>query len=282
MVCFSFMGSGLILEGKAVPVSGFDIQNFVDNPALKLAPGDVRFRNARERNAIRLIVMHTTGGIPGGTDLRPQKVLPGFGPSTNAGERVVASWTHDTNRPGGAHIVIDFDGKIFCCADLVTQAAYHAQAANGPSVGIEVVQGHGQAELYEAQIAVAANFAVRLCAVMPTAIQRQIPKPYAGHPIARFVAGQQTGTPLADVVGIVGHRELTASRGEGDPGNAIMDALENAGCERFDFEHYEDITVWKQRQAIVGLVGPDGIPGAQTVAALKRAGRADGIWRAIA
>jgi hypothetical protein len=276
------MGTGLVLEGKVVPMSGFDIENYLDNPALKLAPGDVRFRNARERNAIRIIVMHSTGGIPGGSDLRPQTIIPGFGPSSNGGERIVGSWTHDTARPGGAHIIIDFDGKIYCCADLITQAAYHATAANGPSVGIEVVQGHGQAELYESQIAVAANFAVKLCAVMPTAIQRQIPTPYKGHPLARFVVAQQTGTPLADVVGIVGHRDLTASRGEGDPGNTIMDALETAGCERLDFEHYEDIATWKQRQAVIGLVGPDGIPGPQTVAALKRAGRVDGLWRSVA
>ena len=283
MVCFLTMGTGLILEGQAVSMPGFDITNYIDDPLLKLAPGDVRFRNARERNFIHLIVMHTTGGIPGGTDLRPQAILPGFGASSNAGERVVGSWTHDTSRPGGAHIIVDFDGRIYCCADLITQAAYHAQAANGPSVGIEVVQGHGQAELYESQIAVAANFAVKLCAVMPTPIQRQIPKqPYAGHPIARFVASQQTGTPLSDVVGIVGHRDLTASRGEGDPGDAIMEALETAGCEALDFEHYEDIVTWKQRQSIIGLVGPDGIAGPQTVAALKRSGRADGIWRAVA
>jgi hypothetical protein len=281
MVCFSTMGTGLILEGKVVLMPGFDIENYLDNPALKLASGDVRFRNARERNSIHVIVMHTTGGIPGGTDLRPQTILPGFGASSNAGERIVGSWTHDTARPGGAHIIVDFDGRIYCCADLVTQAAYHAQAANGPSVGIEVVQGHGQAELYLDQIAVAAKFALALCAAMPTAIQRQIPTSYSGHPIPRFVASQQTGTPLSDVVGIVGHRDLTASRGSGDPGNAIMDALETAGAERMNFASYEDIITWKQRQAIIGLVGADGIPGPHTVAALKKAGRADGLWRSL-
>jgi hypothetical protein len=276
------MGTGLILEGKAVSMPGFDIENFLDNPALALAPGDVRWRNARERHAIQLIVMHTTGGIPGGSDLRPQTLLPGFGPSSKAGERIVGSWTADTARPGGAHIIIDFDGRIYCCADLVTQAAYHAQAANGTSVGIEVVQGHGKAELYASQIAHAAKLALSLCALMPTAIQRQVPMAYNGHPIARFVASQQTGTPLSDVVGIVGHRDLTAARGEGDPGDAIMDALETAGAERIDFAHYDDIAKWKQRQSLVGIEVPDGIPGPHTVAALKQAGRADGIWRAIA
>jgi hypothetical protein len=275
------MGTGLILEGKAVSMPGFDIENFLDNPALALAPGDVRWRNARERHAIQLIVMHTTGGIPGGSDLRPQAILPGFGPSSNAGDRIVGSWTADTTRPGGAHIIVDFDGRIYCCADLVTQAAYHAQSANGPSVGIEVVQGHGKAELYASQIALAAKFALALCAIMPSAIQRQIPLAYNGHPIARFVASQQTGTPLSDVVGIVGHRDLTATRGAGDPGDAIMEALETAGAERLDFAHYEDIAKWKQRQSLVGIEVPDGIPGPHTVAALRQAGRADGIWRAI-
>jgi hypothetical protein len=275
------MGTGLILEGKAVSMPGFDIENYLDNSSLELAHGDVRWRNARERHAIQLIVMHTTGGIPGGSDLRPQTILPGFGPSSKAGERIVGSWTADTTRPGGAHIIVDFDGRIYCCADLITQAAYHAQSANGPSVGIEVVQGHGKAELYESQLAVAAKFVLELCAIMPTAIQRQIPTVYTGHPIARFVASQQTGTPLSDVVGIVGHRDLTASRGEGDPGDAIMAALETAGAERLDFAYYEDIATWKQRQSLVGIAVPDGIPGPQTVAALKQAGRAAGIWRAI-
>lgn len=273
------MGTGVILDGKAVLMPGFDIQNFVDNPKLRLGTGDFRQRKPQEKANIHLIVMHTTGGIPGGFDLRPQTILPGFGPSSNAGERVVGSWTHDTKRPGGAHFIVDFDGRIYCCADLVLTAAYHASAANGPSVGIEVVQGHGRAELYASQIATAARLAVQLCAIMPIPIQRQIPKPYKGHPLARFVTGQHTGTPLSDVVGIVGHRDLTNSRGEGDPGAAIMDALEDAGCERFDFEHYEDIVVWKQRQAILNVLPHDGIPGPKTTAALKAAGHDNGLWR---
>lgn len=272
------MGTGLILEGRAVSVPGFQIENYIDNHHLTLASGDVRWRVSRERGWIHLIVMHTTGGIPGGKDLRPQKILPGFGPSTNAGERVVGSWTHDTNRPGGAHIIIDFDGKIYCCADLVTQAAYHAERANGCSVGIEVVQGH-KAELYEEQIKLAARFARTLCKLLPTPIQFQIPRAYEGKPLRRFVIGLQKDIPLGDVVGIVGHRDLTYNRGEGDPGNAIMFALGALGAEVFDYERYEDIVVWKNRQAVLGLIA-DGVPGAATAAALKRNGNPTGIWRA--
>ena len=116
-------GTGIVLEGKAVPMPGLDIANFLDSRALKLATGDVRWRSARERNNIHLIVVHTTGGIPGGSDLRPQVIRPGFGPSSNAGERIVGSWTHDTARPGGAHFIVDFDGKIYCCADLISTEA---------------------------------------------------------------------------------------------------------------------------------------------------------------
>ncbi len=274
--------TGLVLRGRTVPIPGFWVQNFIDNPALKLAPMDVRPRNAREIGWIHLIVMHTTGGIPGGDDMRPQKIIPGFGTSTNAGERIVGSWTHDTTRPGGAHLIVDFDGKIYCCADLITQAAYHAKSANGPSVGIEIVQGHANAELYRGQIDTAARLAVALCAVMPTPIQRQIPTFYEGHPLSRFVVEQQSIPALGSVVGIVGHRDLTSSRGEGDPGNAVMTALRVAGCERFDFGSCQDLATWKRRQAKLGVPVCDGIPGASTIQALAANNKPNGLWVQVA
>ena len=274
--------TGVVLDGKVVQVPGFWVQNVLDNPMLKLADNDVRPRNLRERNWVHLIVMHSTGGIPGGSDLRHQVILPGLGPSTHAGERVVGSWTHDPNRPGGAHLIVDFDGKIYCCADLITQAAYHAQAANGPSVGIEVVQGHDQVQMYQGQIDVAARFAVALCGLMPVPIQRQIPTVYKGQPIPRFVTEQQAIPSLGSVVGIVGHRDLTASRGLGDPGDAIMAALDVAGCERMDFGDYQDVAVWKQRQAALGLSVCDGIPGPATTKALAENNKPNGIWMQVA
>jgi hypothetical protein len=274
------MGTGAVINGKVVSVSGLDVESFLDNPHLKLAQDDVRARNTREQGWIHLIVVHTTGGIPGGKDLRPQVINPGVGPSSNAGERVVGTWTHDSTRHGGAHFIVDFDRRIYCCADLVTEAAYHAERANGISVGIEVVQGR-DAELYQGQIEATVQLVLWLCANMPTPIQAQIPLPYQGKPIARFVASQALAIPLSDVVGVVGHRDLTANRGEGDPGNAIMDALAAAGCERLDFEAEQDIQTWKQRQAELKMANPDGIPGAATVRALKAAGHANGLWMSL-
>jgi hypothetical protein len=270
---------GLILAGKNVEVPGFEIQNFVENPKLRLAPGDVRWRTPRERHWVHLIVYHTTGGIPGGSNLTPQVIKPGLGKSSNGGERVVASWTHDVKRPGGAQIIIDFDGKIYCCADLLVEAAYHAGLANGCSVGIEVVQGR-DAVLYAEQLAIAARFGVTLCRLMPVPIQCQIPAKYRG-PISRFVTSQQKDIPLSDVVGLIGHRDLTSNRGEGDPGDAMMEALAEVGCEKFDFDLYEDILTWKQRQAILGVAYLDGLPGPNTVELLRKNGHPDGIWRKV-
>jgi hypothetical protein len=270
------MPTGLVLDGVALAVPGFNVTNFLDNPKLRLSPNGYRIRSSRERAWVHLIVVHTTGGIPGGTDHRAQVIIPGFGPSTNAGERVVAMWKTG-GKPAGAHLLIDFDGKIYCCADLVTEAAFHAEHANGCSVGIEVVQGHN-AELYQAQIDLTARFIYALCAIMPVSVQRQIPKAYTDQPIPRFVTSQQQEVPLANVVGIVGHRDLTASRGEGDPGNPIMNSLATVGCESFDFGSSVDLTTWKARQATLGIAKPDGVPGPQTVAALKAAGYPDGIW----
>ena len=273
------MGSGLILNGVRVPVLNIDVVSFLDDPRLRLAPGDMRQRNPKEKSWVHLVVMHTTGGIPGGKDLRPQVIKPGLGQSTGGGERIVASWTHDTDRPGGAHLVVDQDGRAYCCADLVTEAAYHAERANGCSVGIEVVQGHAEPDLYQGQLDAAAALALAVCRLMPVPIQWQIPTAYKG-PVPRFTLSLvAAGEPLADVVGIVGHRDLTANRGSGDPGDAMMDALAKAGCERFSFTGTEDLYTWKQRQKNLGVWFADGVAGPQTVAELRAKGYVDGIWQ---
>ena len=274
------MSQGIVIEGQPVLVPGIPVANYLDDPGLKLAPGDQRMRTAREHSWVHLVVMHTTEGIPGGSDLRPQVIKPGLGKSTGGGDRVVASWTHDASRSGGAHLVVDQDGTCYCCADLATVATYHAEKANGCSVGIEVVQGHSEADLYQGQLDVAARLALAVCRLMPTAIQWQVPSPYRGGPISRFALSLERDLePLSDVVGIVGHRDLTAKRGAGDPGDAVMEALVSAGCEVLDFARGEDLAVWKKRQESLGLVGCDGVPGPRTVEIMRRSGYPEGIWR---
>lgn len=267
------MGSGIVLAGRQIQVPGISVVNYLDDPRLRLAPGDHRRRRADERAWVHVVVLHTTAGIPGGKDLRPQLVRPGLGRSTGGGQRVVASWTHDVGRPGGAHLVVDQDGTAYCCADLVLEAAYHAQLANGPSVGIEVVQGRAEADLYEGQLEAAAKLALWVCLFLPTPVQWQIPRGYSGS-LRRFVDSPR----LDDYVGIVGHRDLTGERGRGDPGDAVMEELVRQGCEAFDVASGEDLEVWRGRQRGLG-VAPDGIPGPDTVRAIVTSGTPEGVWR---
>jgi hypothetical protein len=273
------VGTGLVIGGERVPVPGVDVQNYLDEPRLRLGVGDRRGRTAAESRWVHLLVYHTTAGIPGGADKRPQLVRPGLGPSTGGGQRVVASWTHDEGRPGGAHLVVDQDGSAYCCADLLVEAAYHAKVANGCSVGIEVVQGREHADLYQGQLEVAARLGLWVCRLMPVPIQWQVPYAYEGGPSARFAISMLRHPPLDDVVGIVGHRDLTTTRGEGDPGDAMMRALEDAGCERVDFSRGHDLIVWRERQVDLGMQVRTGVPSADTVAALRAAGHPDGVWR---
>lgn len=217
------MGSGLVINGKAEMVDGLCIQNWLDNPNLRLGPNDRRARYSTEK--VCAVVVHTTKGIPGGTNHTPQVILPGVGESSRAGERIVGSWTLDPT-PAGAHFIVDFDGRIYCCADLASEAAYHAQLANGASIGIEMMQG-SDASLYSSQLDTTVQLVVALCERF--GISKRIPLPYAGKPVPSL-----TGR-LDGISGVFGHRDLTNTRGQGDPGDEIMARLEAAGFARYDF-----------------------------------------------
>src|ERR1043165_69108 len=96
---------GLIIGGKEVDVPGVAIRNFKDDPKLALrvgrsdGPNDGRTRTA----PVTLVVLHTTKGIPGGTDKREQVILPGLGPDTKAEDRTATYWSTDPTQ-SGAHI----------------------------------------------------------------------------------------------------------------------------------------------------------------------------------
>jgi hypothetical protein len=221
---------------------------------------------------VRGIVLHTTKGIPGGSDHRAQRILPGMGPEGDDDVRVARFWS-TSPKQSGAHLIVDHDGSIVCTADLALERAFHAGPVNDVSIGIEIFQGR-EAEMYQGQL----EAVVRLVDWLTRrfGIQRQMPHRYMGGPLTRLAAGGR------NVVGVYGHRDVTDNRGEGDPGDAIFELLAAAGYETWNFETKEDLEAWKERQMVLSTRGApltvDGIPGAGTRRAIEATGSPHGMW----
>jgi hypothetical protein len=256
----------VIVAGAPEEIPGLHTVSWLDHPQLRLRQGE-DYRPRNPSTWIRQVILHTTKGLPGKAGDPAQTIRMGLGAPVNAGERCALYWSQD-GRHAGAHLVVDHDGTIACCADLHADAAYHAGSVNERSIGVEVYQG-AHAELYLGQL----QAVVTLCDWLTRRweIQRQIPTHYEGRPIGRLEEGGD------DCVGVFGHRDVTATRGPGDPGDMVFYLLHQAGYERLDFSRGEDLGTWKSRQLGMGIASPDGIPGPVTVARL-RAGRPAGLW----
>lgn len=254
----------LIIDDLVVEVPGFTIKSWHDDPKLRLTGGDCKLR---PKTWVRGIVLHTTRGIPGGKDKRPQVIKPGLGPDTKRDERIADMWAAD-DRHAGAQLVCDHDASWTCLADLQLEAAYHAGNVNDVTIGIEMYQD-GNAALYEGQL----ESVVRMIDFLTRefSIQRQVPHRYLGHALER---GLNRGL---DMVGVYGHRDCSNNRGAGDPGDTIMQMLRDAGYESFDFGANRDKRIWMDRQAALGVLA-DGVPGPRTVSALRIAGHPHGLW----
>lgn len=251
---------GLVINGAQVQIPGLNIVNYLDDPRLEIkAPED----GTRRKSWVRSVVLHTTKGIPGGKDKRPQVIHPGLGPNTNVGLR---SATYCRTNPdsrgggtrscnGGHHLTVDHDGTITCHADLAKWSMYHANTANQASIGIEMFQA-SDAGLYAGQLEIVVLLVDALTRLF--GIQRQIPDRYRG-PLARLGRGQNG----MDLVGVIGHRDVSNTRGPGDPGDEIFTRLEAAGYKRVDFSSGADLALWKVAQAAHGLTA-DGVPGPMT------------------
>jgi len=254
---------GLVIRGASESVPGLSSTSWLDDKGLRLQIGEDGARRA-PNTWIRAIVLHTTRGIPGGSDPRPQRVLPGLGPSRNSA-RSVNSWWSTNGQSAGAHLVVDFDGSVACLADLELEQAYHATSVNPHTIGIEIAQGSG-AELWDGQLDAVVTLVDWL--TKRFRIQRQIPDKYRG-------ALQRLRTGGHDVVGVYGHRDQSRARGSGDPGDAIFARL--AGCyEAFDLNAGADLAMWRQRQRTLG-VQADGLPGRATWEAICAFQRSRGL-----
>ena len=258
---------GFVIDGVQEQVEGLSCLSWLDNPRFHLSREDFGRRATRW---VRAIVLHTTSGKVG-------QVLPGLGPDRHVDEKVLSYWSTSPSS-GGAHIVVDSDGSMLCCADLQAEAAWHATSVNQHTIGIEIGQTYvgSVATVYEEQLRV-----VRVLVDWLTRrfrIQRQVQSPYhsSDHPVPRLVQGG------VDVVGVYGHRDQTHDRGEGDPGNSIIEMLLEVGYKGFDFALDSDRTYWKAIQEMLNrtyhaALHVDGIPGPGTARALEAAGYPHGL-----
>lgn len=260
----------LILAGKPREVPGIITTNWKDDPSLRLKMGEDG-RSRGEFKRIRRIILHTTCGIPGGKDQRPQLILEGIGAPGPAAEQNVHYWTGNSGQ-AGAHLVVDRDGSVVQTCDLIDEMAFHAGGANGDSIGIEICQRQADASLYRDQLRAAARLVLWLCKQDEIDVQWQTQWPYKRpvQPI-NMAAGQGP-------VGVFAHYHQTTDRGPGDCGATMWDCLAELGIEKLDFYEPKKISdLWIARQQALGLQA-DGDPGPATKRALKSAGYTGGLY----
>jgi hypothetical protein len=257
----------IVVNGQGIETPDFFSRCWLEpgKRRLRLGSSDCRPRQTRW---VRLLMFHTTIGD------EPQVVLPGAG--KQGGAEQLADFYASDPAHNGCHMCIDYDGSVACYADLLLDAAYHATSVNETSIGVEIKQT-AKLEIYQAQIATAAKLAHWVCDTM--GIQKQMHWPYLGdtYAVARLAAGGR------DCTGVIGHRDQTNQRGQGDPGDAVLLAIQASGFESFNFQLQDDKAAWHARQGQIGkeigmTLDCDGIPGPATLSALRRAGYRNGIW----
>lgn len=259
-------GTGLIVRGVKHAVPGLRVVNYEDDPRLKLKIPEDGIHKWTTKTGV---VLHTTKGVPGGKDKRPQLIKPGLRADDDFGDAIVDMWSTD-GRCAGAHLGVGHNAVVYQFADLA-DVTWHATTVNYSTIGIEYHQG-ADAELYTGQIAAGVQLSLFLTTLDEhgIVIARQMPDKYRG-PLARLAHGAR------DFSGVFGHRDQTDNRGEGDPGDAIMDAHARAGFERRDLRALgtlpEDRRAWRTIQHEIGRVTPDGIPGPATARRLRAVGR---------
>ena len=278
--------SGIILDGRVVPVPGADVHSYLDDPRIPRATDGYHVRRRpcgpkRDPNDgpwIRAIVLHTVHGKRGGS------LRNGLGPPSLR-DLWYAKYQAQTPRDVSWDYTVDTDGSIAVSNDPLRNATWHAGGVNRLTIGIECVQ-ESDGSLWSGQMTVLVSLLDVLTRELR--IQRQCPLANAANqgvfprlhkvvssPHLHEEAGTDPGG--ATIVGIYGHRNQTIQRGIGDPQDWPFDALLDAGYEGFDMARGEDIAEWTRRQTALGI-GADGVPGPQTVAALEAGGKPHGLW----
>jgi len=271
----------LIIGGRRYGVPGFAGASFREDPKLGLALARSEDCKLRAPDAwVRQIVLHTRMGLP-------VVVRQGKGPNLGW-DLVLARRFAADDRQASCHVAIDADGSYCCLADLKLVQAYHAEHLNASSVGIELYQGT-DGSVSESTMDAAVAIVDVITRIM--GIQRQYPLEHVlCRRLARATPGPSSKTRLAyvkgggrglDFVGVVGHRNITKNRGEGDPGTPVFERLRAAGYEGYKIDDSDDLDVWSERQAAFGMEPEEcsGVPDRKTRERLSMStGRMSGLW----
>lgn len=278
--------TGLPINGVLVSVAGLTIVPPYSHGGPEFCQLDPRDFRMRPAGWVSIVCAHSTGGN------WPQPVIAGSGPGGHARE-ILEMWRRDP-RSSAAHLVVDFDGVVYAAADLQLHEAYHAQAINPRSIGIEM-STRPDGGIYQATLTATVDLIAALtCSGRPGSGLFPIPfqhrAGYNGQPIRRLEIGgvQSEGR---DVCGIIGHRDQTGQRGHGDPGDELMLELQLAGSEPVDYDSGQDLELGKRRQARLNelslerprwppLLTVDGVCGPASIAAMRLHGFAR--WRDVA
>lgn len=251
--------SGLLIGGMLHQVPGVTVIGPHETKWAHLGVGDYRMRHG----VPTMMMLHTTKGDD------PQRIVDEVGPAGRA-ERTATMWGDDPTY-SGAHGVTGSDGVAACLLDLLLGEAYHATVSNPYAIGWEVYQ---EAKGVIHRIAIANTVAI--CDVVADVMEwpRQFHRGYNGGPLKRFEKGGR------GCYGFFGHRDNTGRRGRGDPGDFVFAALELAGWEGLDFEHYQDLEVGARRQKKLNAMGAqlvvDGFFGAKSVREMRHRGFKNG------
>lgn len=249
----------MILGDRRVGIGGFPCLNFLDNPDCAPEATDRTPRTHAPQN----ITIHTTTGQP-----HDPVVQPGRAQQSNACQ--LAHYQVTADREVGWDFTVSTFAVILQQNDPTRWYAWQAGNVNGYSLGIENEQGPGGV-LYAPEV----RGFVALCDTLTRelGIQRMVPVIWRNGiaiPDRRVLARlTPEGGSSSSWRGLFGHRNVTAQRGPGDPGDALIQALLDAGYEGFDMAAGQDLDVWAERQIVLG-VPTTGIPGPETVAGLRR------------
>ncbi len=275
----------LILDGQHV-ATPFECLNWENAPDKVKKHTKVNPRT----NACRAIWCHTVHGRT------CRRLAPGGKASTR--DLTWARSHFNSTRGASTDGYIDTDGSMVWCNDPVKTYTWGAGAVNRYGLHIELVTDEN-GQMYEDTLKTWGLFC--LIATSRLGIQRQTPwdlalnTPYAGR-----VFDCDPERMGKNTVGVLGHRNAwthpkkedgtkdlsryVPQRGFGDPNDFPFTWLvEHHGFEKMVFHGGDSQSeppvraLWRERQRALGL-SADGVPLKDTVAALKRSGRPDGLW----